>query len=621
MNAHFVNVKVDREERPDVDAVYMDATTALTGQGGWPMTCLLTPDGAAVLRRHVLPARRSSCNCSRRSPRRGATGARRCSTAGQRIVDALAQAADGDPGTRPGARCGAARRRCRRGWCRSSTATNGGFGAGAEVPAVDGAGVPAAPARAHRRSDLAGRWPTQTLEAMARGGMYDQLAGGFARYSVDAHWVVPHFEKMLYDNALLLRVYLHWWRLTGSPLAERIARETADFLLRDLGTPEGGFASALDADTDGVEGLTYVWTPAQLREVLGADAERGRAVVRGDRGRARSSTAPRPCSCASTPTTPRSGRTCAGGAAGGPHDPAAAGARRQGRDGVERPGDRRAGRGRRRCSTSRATSTRRERCAELLLGTHLVDGRLRRTSRDGAVGAALGVAEDYGDLADGPARAAPGERRGRAGCSAAGELLDVAVGAVRRRPGRLLRHRRRRRGAGAPPAGPDRQRDAVRSERAGRGAGDLLGADRLARAPRRWPRTRCGSSGCSACSSHASSAGRWRPPRRWSPARCRSRRRPGTVPTSCRTAWLRRPPGRGGRRGAPDAEGVAVAGRPAAGGRCPGRLRVPWDGLRPAGHDRRRPRGAARALTGTAGTVGPRTRRQWPVTATVVTSR
>ena len=110
-----------------------------------------------------------------------------------------------------------------------------------------------------------------TLRAMARGGMYDQLGGGFARYSVDASWVVPHFEKMLYDNALLLRAYLHWWRLTGDPLAARVARETADFLLRDLRTPEGGFASALDADTDGVEGLTYVWTPEQLDAVLGAD--------------------------------------------------------------------------------------------------------------------------------------------------------------------------------------------------------------------------------------------------------------------------------------------------------------------------------------------------------------
>ena len=111
----------------------------------------------------------------------------------------------------------------------------------------------------------------QTLEAMARGGMYDQLAGGFARYSVDPAWVVPHFEKMLYDNALLLRVYLHWYRLTGSSFAERVVRETAGFLLDELRTPEGGFASALDADTEGEEGRFYVWTPAELRSLLGED--------------------------------------------------------------------------------------------------------------------------------------------------------------------------------------------------------------------------------------------------------------------------------------------------------------------------------------------------------------
>src|SRR5205085_7852901 len=105
----------------------------------------------------------------------------------------------------------------------------------------------------------------------ARGGMYDQLGGGFARYSVDDAWVVPHFEKMLYDNALLLRVYTHLWRATGSTSARRVALDTADWMLRDLRTPQGGFASALDADTDGVEGLTYVWTPEQLTEVLGVD--------------------------------------------------------------------------------------------------------------------------------------------------------------------------------------------------------------------------------------------------------------------------------------------------------------------------------------------------------------
>jgi uncharacterized protein YyaL (SSP411 family) len=113
---------------------------------------------------------------------------------------------------------------------------------------------------------------------MGRGGIYDQLAGGFSRYSVDAGWVVPHFEKMLYDNAQLLRVYLHLWRATGSSFAERISRQTADFLLRDLGTPEGGFASSLDADTDGIEGLTYAWTPGQLVDVLGPD-DGGRAAT------------------------------------------------------------------------------------------------------------------------------------------------------------------------------------------------------------------------------------------------------------------------------------------------------------------------------------------------------
>jgi uncharacterized protein YyaL (SSP411 family) len=118
-----------------------------------------------------------------------------------------------------------------------------------------------------------------TCEAMARGGIYDQLGGGFARYSVDDAWVVPHFEKMLYDNALLLRVYLHWWRLTGDPLAERIVRETAEWMLRDMRTPEGGFAAAWDADSEGVEGKFYAWTPDQLVEVLGEDDGRWAAAL------------------------------------------------------------------------------------------------------------------------------------------------------------------------------------------------------------------------------------------------------------------------------------------------------------------------------------------------------
>ena len=127
--------------------------------------------------------------------------------------------------------------------------------------------------------DLSARMAERTLEAMARSGMYDQLAGGFARYSVDAEWVVPHFEKMLYDNALLLRAYTTWWRATGSPLARGVVQEVADFTMRDLGTATGGFASSLDADAAGVEGLTYAWTPAQARR--GARGGRRCACGRG----------------------------------------------------------------------------------------------------------------------------------------------------------------------------------------------------------------------------------------------------------------------------------------------------------------------------------------------------
>ena len=157
-----------------------------------------------------------------------------------------------------------------------------------------------------------------TCEAMARGGLYDQLGGGFARYAVDARWVVPHFEKMLYDNALLLRVYAHLWRSTGDPLARRVAEETAEFLLRDLRTDEGGFASALDADTvvDGHshEGLTYAWTPGQLADALGARGRRtcGRPARRHGRRHLRGR-APRPCSCPPTPTTRAGGRPPAPG--------------------------------------------------------------------------------------------------------------------------------------------------------------------------------------------------------------------------------------------------------------------------------------------------------------------
>jgi uncharacterized protein len=276
VNAHFVAVKVDREERPDVDAVYMEAVQALTGRGGWPMTAFLTPSGRPFYAGTYFPPQ----------PLRGMPSFRQVLEAVARtwaerrgeVEDAAGRIAGelGDdrvpPGEQPPSPDRLAAAVGRLGV--EFDAQHAGFG---QAPKFPPSMVLEFLLRHHARAgdEQALAMVEATCERMARGGMYDQLAGGFARYSVDRAWVVPHFEKMLYDNALLLRVYAHWWRATGSALAERVATETADFLLRDLRTAEGGFASALDADTvvDGrsVEGATYVWTPAQLTDVLGAD--------------------------------------------------------------------------------------------------------------------------------------------------------------------------------------------------------------------------------------------------------------------------------------------------------------------------------------------------------------
>lgn len=273
LNEHFVSIKVDREERPDVDAVYMDATVALTGHGGWPMSVFLDHAGRPFYAGTYFPP----------SPRHGmpsfmqvlealaeAWAERRQDVlaSGSRIVDALSArrlvTGEGQAPGLPELELAVAALR------QQFDARGGGFGGAPKFPpsmvlefllryyALTGE---------QAALDMAER----TLEAMARGGMYDQLGGGFARYSVDADWIVPHFEKMLYDNALLLRVYLHWWRLTGSPLAERVVRQTAAFLLREMRTAEGGFAAALDADSDGREGAFYAWTPQELTEALGPD--------------------------------------------------------------------------------------------------------------------------------------------------------------------------------------------------------------------------------------------------------------------------------------------------------------------------------------------------------------
>ncbi|MFF4832150.1 thioredoxin domain-containing protein [Streptomyces sp. NPDC001315] len=281
LNAHFVNIKVDREERPDVDAVYMEAVQAATGQGGWPMTVFLTPDAEPFYFGTYFPP----------APRHGAPSFRQvlegvhsawtdrrdevAEVAGKIVRDLAAREISyGDTQT-PGEEELA---RALLGLTREYDAQRGGFGGAPKFPPSM---VVEFLLRHHARtgSDGALQMAQDTCERMARGGIYDQLGGGFARYSVDREWVVPHFEKMLYDNALLCRVYAHLWRATGSELARRVALETADFMVRELRTNEGGFASALDADSDDgtgkhVEGAYYVWTPGQLAEVLGAeDAE------------------------------------------------------------------------------------------------------------------------------------------------------------------------------------------------------------------------------------------------------------------------------------------------------------------------------------------------------------
>ena len=281
LNSHFVSVKVDREERPDVDAVYMEAVQAATGQGGWPMTVFLTPDAEPFYFGTYFPPEPRHGMPSFRQVLQGVQQAwteRRdeVSEVAGKIVRDLAgrEISYGDAEAPREEQLGQALL----GLTREYDAERGGFGGAPKFPpsmAIEFL------LRHHARTGAEGalQMAADTCERMARGGLYDQLGGGFARYSVDRDWVVPHFEKMLYDNALLCRVYAHLWRATGSDLARRVALETADFMVRELRTAEGGFASALDADSDDgtgrhVEGAYYVWTPAQLTEVLGAeDAE------------------------------------------------------------------------------------------------------------------------------------------------------------------------------------------------------------------------------------------------------------------------------------------------------------------------------------------------------------
>ena len=285
MNERFVNVKVDREERPDLDSIYMDAVVAMTGQGGWPMTVFLLPSGEPFLGgtyfppepRHGMPAFRQVLTAVSDAyrERRGDVGRQ-----AQALVEAVRKSGELAPSAEPltDSLLGDAVRGLRR----QFDPEWGGFGGAPKFPP---ASVLEFLLRMHNRTgdeETLGM-ATRTLDAMSAGGMYDLVGGGFHRYSVDERWLVPHFEKMLYDNALLVPVYLHGWLVTGEERYRRVAEQTLDYLLRELRLPEGGFASAQDADTEGVEGLTFTWTteegaPAELLQPF----EHGRSIVRGE---------------------------------------------------------------------------------------------------------------------------------------------------------------------------------------------------------------------------------------------------------------------------------------------------------------------------------------------------
>jgi len=393
-NANYVCIKVDREERPDLDAVYMNATVALTGQGGWPMTCFLTPDGRPFFCGTYYPKANFlqllTAVAETWRDRRGEV-----ERASDQITTELRKMAGGLPAGGPPVSAE---------MCDHAVASvlgdedkrHGGFGGAPKFPPsalLEGL------LRHYERTGSAAAVSAvqRTCEAMARGGIYDQLSGGFARYSVDPYWVVPHFEKMLYDNALLLRVYAHLARRTGSVLARRIASETADFMIAELGDRDM-FTSSLDADAAGSEGSTYVWTPAELRSVLGDDDGIWAAAVFGvtDEG-----TFEHGASVLQLPATPddparfETIRTTLLAARAARPQPArddkvvtawngfAVTALAEASVALQRP------------ELLDAAS----RCARRLIDLHVVDGRLRRASLGGAVGASAGILEDHAAMA------------------------------------------------------------------------------------------------------------------------------------------------------------------------------------------------------------------------------
>jgi uncharacterized protein YyaL (SSP411 family) len=278
MNERFVNVKVDREERPDVDGIYMDAVAAMTGHGGWPLTVFLTPEGEPFLGgtyfppepRHGLPSfREVLLAVSDLYRERRDDVARRSET----MLEALRQAASARPSSEPLTESLLFHAVRRLGELHDPEW--GGFGRAPKFPPASALEL----LLRRTESDLA----TSTLDGMAAGGMYDLVGGGFHRYSVDERWLVPHFEKMLYDNALLVPAYLHGWLVTRTERYREVVEETVAYMLRELRLEGGGFASSQDADTEGVEGLTYTWAPDEgAPEELFEPFEDGRFVLRGE---------------------------------------------------------------------------------------------------------------------------------------------------------------------------------------------------------------------------------------------------------------------------------------------------------------------------------------------------
>ena len=276
MNEGFVCIKLDREERPDIDAIYMEACQAMTGQGGWPLNAFLTPEQVPFYAGTYFPPEPRPGMPSWRQLLAAVTDAwserrEEIRDGGRRIAERLRGGALLEPSSQPldpGSLEAAVA-----GLREAYDPAHGGFGSAPKFPPASAIEL------LLRRGDT--EISSHTLRAMASGGMYDQVGGGFARYSVDATWLVPHFEKMLYDNALLARAYLHGWQVTGDALFRSVCEETLDWALRELGGPEGGFQSALDADSEGVEGRFYVWS---LDEVVALVGEEGAAWFGASRG-------------------------------------------------------------------------------------------------------------------------------------------------------------------------------------------------------------------------------------------------------------------------------------------------------------------------------------------------